>query len=67
MIISLPLTFKGIEVGDTLNEMKNAYPELKFDRNKQVFESFDEMESAYIQFEVVDELISGIKIYSLDP
>lgn len=60
-------TFKGIEVGDTLNEMKNAYPELKFDRNKQVFESFDEMESAYIQFEVVDELISGIKIYSLDP
>jgi hypothetical protein len=66
-------TSKGIEVGSTLEEVKNAYPEIEMeldgrtDPNNAAYKISDETKYDYLRFEVKEGLVSEIKIFSQLP
>ncbi len=66
-------TSKGIEVGSTLEEVKNTYPEIEMaldgrtDPNNAAYKISDETKYDYLRFEVKEGLVSEIKIFSQLP
>lgn len=66
-------TSRGIEIGNTVEEVKNAYPDIEIaldgrtDPNNCAYEIRDEEQYNYLQLEVKEGLVSGIKIYHLIP
>jgi len=66
-------TSKGIEIGDTMEEVKNAYPGIEMvldgrtDPNNAAYEISDEVQNDHLQFEINEGLVSQIKIFNLVP
>jgi len=66
-------TSKGIEIGNTMEEVKTAYPGIEMaldgrtDPKNAAYKINDEMQNDYLQFEVKDGLVSEINIFSLLP
>lgn len=66
-------TSRGIEVGNTVEEVKNAYPSIEIaldgrtDPNNCAYVIRNEEQYNYLQFEVQDGMVSGIKIFHLIP
>lgn len=67
------MTSKGIEVGDSLQELLDAYPKLHTvdyvtgGLNSDLYQIIDELESNHLEVEVKDGLVHRIKIYHLIP
>jgi hypothetical protein len=68
-------TSKGIEIGNTVDEIKDAYPNISIaldgrtDPNNCAYalNNEDSMDYSYLQFEVKDGLVSLMKIFYLIP
>ncbi|WP_276351899.1 hypothetical protein [Cohnella caldifontis] len=66
-------TSKGIEIGDTLEQLKKAYPGIEMandgrtDPINAAYEIHDRDRFNFLSFEIVDGTVTGIKIYNLLP
>ncbi|MGM0885225.1 MAG: hypothetical protein ACQEXQ_29800 [Bacillota bacterium] len=66
-------TSRGIEIGNTVDEVKDAYPRVEIaldgrtDPNNCAYVIKNEDQYNFLQFEVKEGLISGMKIYHLIP
>ncbi|QYR22231.1 hypothetical protein KZ483_04325 [Paenibacillus sp. sptzw28] len=66
-------TSKGVELGNTVQEMKDAYPGIKIaedgrtDPNNCAYEISNQLKYDYLVFEVKDGVVSQIKLFNKIP
>ncbi|MFD0716963.1 hypothetical protein [Paenibacillus sp. GCM10027626] len=64
------ITTKGIEIGDSVQKLKEAYPDIRMnsgDSNDGEYEKSKEDQYDYMRFEVKEGLVTKIKIFNLIP